>query len=211
MRKPLYISVAGIIAGGKTTAAKFLADRLELELIIENFAENTFLPKFYTDMKRWAFHSQTFFLTEKIKQMVTLTDLLTQKKIRGIIQDSPIQQDVYAYGKAQLALKNMTNDEWKLYSQIYELFQNHLPKPDLIVYLEASTENVLMRIMTRGRKFEQDITAEYIDTLQRLNQAWIEKTDIPVVRIDTNVLNIVRKKEDQERLVGMVRKQLNIV
>jgi len=217
MKKTRYISVAGIIASGKTTAARILSEQLNFELIVENFAENVFLPKFYADMKRWAFHSQVFFLTEKVKQMITLKTLLEElsdprlrkdDRKRGVVQDSPIEQDVFSYAQAQRILHNMDVAQWELYLSIYELQKDFLPKPDLVVYLEVSTENALMRIMTRGRKYEQEVTADYLDVLQRLNKEWLQKITVPVLRVDTNVLNIVSKKADEEELVEMVKERL---
>ena len=102
----------GTMASGKTTVAKLLAKELKYKLIEENFGENKFLPRFYKDMKRWAFHSQTFFLMEKVTQMIETGKLLAKK---NVIQDTPIQQDAFSYAKAQNVLGNIDDAEWKLY------------------------------------------------------------------------------------------------
>src|SRR3989344_8456563 len=104
MTKKLYISVMGTLGSGKTTVAGLIARKFNFHLLEENFGDNAFLPRFYTDMKRWAFHSQTFFLMEKTNQMLETRTLLTKK---SIVQDTPIQQDVFSYAKAQHILGNI--------------------------------------------------------------------------------------------------------
>src|SRR5438876_5706677 len=135
MKKHLYISVMGTMGSGKTTATKLLAKELRFHLLEENFGDNAFLPRFYGDMKRWAFHSQTFYLTEKINQMLETTTLLTKY---SVVQDTPITQDAFSYAKAQHVLGNIDDAEWHLYQKIYKSFEPYFPKPDFIIYLHAS-------------------------------------------------------------------------
>src|SRR3989344_6524792 len=164
--RKLYISIMGTMGSGKTTVARLLAKEFKFQLIEENFGENAFLPRFYTDMKRWAFHSQTFFLMEKTRQLLDIAELLGDsisevKKIRtsevrnfqGIVQDTPIQQDAFSYAKAQHVLGNMDDAEWKLYQKIYKSFESYFPQPDLIVYLEAPISVLSGRIQKRGRGY----------------------------------------------------------
>src|SRR5512137_1028287 len=125
----IYISVMGTMGSGKTTAAKLLAKHLKFKLLEENFGENAFLPRFYQDMKRWAFHSQTFFLMEKITQMLETKNILEKS---AVIQDTPIQQDAFSYAKAQHVLGAIDDAEWRLYMKIYKSFEPLFPVPDLI-------------------------------------------------------------------------------
>jgi len=104
MKKHLYISIMGTMGSGKTTAARLIADRLSFLLLEENFGENAFLPRFYKDMNKWAFHSQTFFLMEKITQTLETPKLLEKT---SVVQDTPIEQDVFSYAKAQHVLGHM--------------------------------------------------------------------------------------------------------
>ncbi len=198
-----YISVAGTMGSGKTTVAKLLARELKFQLLEENFGENAFLPRFYQDMKRWAFHSQTFFLMEKITQMLETPKLLEG---HSVVQDTPIEQDAFSYAKALHVLGHIDDAEWRLYLKIYSSFDPYFPKPDLIVYLETSVPVLSDRIEKRGRGYEQKIPASYLELLDMLNHKWLtENSTIPVLTIQTDGLNVVRSKKAQEELVEKVR------
>ena len=132
---------------GKTTVSRLIAKELKLHLVLENFGENAFLPRFYKDMSRWAFHSQAFYLLEKIKQMMETEKTLRKK---SVVQDTPIYQDVNSYAKAQYVLGNIDDDEWKLYRKIYFSYEKYLPVPDLIIFLNAPVDVYRERIRKRG-------------------------------------------------------------
>ncbi|OGG29685.1 hypothetical protein A2973_00305 [Candidatus Gottesmanbacteria bacterium RIFCSPLOWO2_01_FULL_49_10] len=196
----------GTMGSGKTTVAKLLAQELKFSLLEENFGENAFLPRFYQDMKRWAFHSQTFFLMEKITQMLETPKLLEG---HNVVQDTPIQQDAFSYAKAQHVLGNIDDAEWKLYLKIYHSFEPYLPKPNLVIYLETSVPALADRIEKRGRGYEQKIPQSYLELLDMLNHKWFgENKTIPVLMIETDGLNIVRSKIAQEKLLDQIRKKL---
>jgi deoxyadenosine/deoxycytidine kinase len=196
----------GTMGSGKTTAARLLAKAFNYQLVEENFGENAFLPRFYADMKRWAFHSQTFFLMEKISQMLETPKLLAKA---GVVQDTPIDQDAFSYAKAQHVLGNIDDAEWKLYQKIYKSFEPYFPKPKLIVYLETSVDVVVKRIESRGRGYEQKIPLNYIELLDMLNHKWLsENKSIPVLVVSTDGLNVVTSKQAQETLVELVKKRL---
>ena len=196
----------GTLGSGKTTAARLIAKEFGFTLLEENFGENAFLPRFYDDMKRWAFHSQTFFLMEKITQMLETKQLLVRT---SIVQDTPIQQDAYSYAKAQHVLGNIDDAEWKLYQKIYKSFEQYIPKPDLIVYLETSIPAIAERVEQRGRQYEQKIPMSYLELLDMLNHKWLsENKSISVLTIETDGLNVVKSKTAQRKLIDLVRKHL---
>ncbi len=206
--KHLYISVMGTMGSGKTTVARLLAKELNDHLLEENFGENAFLPRFYQDMKRWAFHSQTFFLMEKINQMLETPKLLERQ---SVVQDTPIEQDAFSYAKAQHVLGNIDDVEWRLYLKIYHSFEPYFPKPDLIVYLETSVPELVRRISSRGRGYEQKIPQRYLELLDMLNHTWLsENKTIPVLTIETDGLNIVRSQQAKQRLVTEVKQTLKL-
>lgn len=197
----------GTLGSGKTTVSRLIAKELKFGLIEENFGENAFLPRFYSDMKRWAFHSQTFFLMEKISQMLE-TPAMLQKG--PIVQDTPIQQDAFSYAKAQHVLGNMDDAEWRLYQKIYKSFEPYFPRPDLIVFIEATIESIMGRIEKRGRGYEQKIPQNYIELLDLLNRKWLsENTKIPVLAFQTDGINIVQSKSAQKDLIESVKKRLH--
>ncbi|MDP1722788.1 MAG: deoxynucleoside kinase [Candidatus Gottesmanbacteria bacterium] len=203
MKPHLYLSVMGTMGSGKTTVARLLAREFKFQLLEENFGENAFLARFYQDMKRWAFHSQTFFLMEKINQMLTTPKLLEK---HSVVQDTPIQQDAFSYAKAQHVLGNIDDAEWKLYLKIYHSFEPYFPKPNLIVYLDTSVPKLSERIESRGRGYEQKIPSSYLELLDMLNHKWLsENKSIPVLTVATDGLNIVRSKKAQSELIEQVR------
>jgi len=198
----------GTMGSGKTTAAKLIAKQLKFHLIEENFGENAFLPRFYQDMARWAFHSQTFFLMEKITQMLETPKLLAKN---SVVQDTPIQQDAFSYAKAQHVLGHIDDAEWRLYQKIYKSFEPYFPKPDLIVYLETSLPSITERITKRGRGYEQAIPQSYLELLDMLNHKWLtENKTIPVLRIETDGLNIVTSKKAQRAMIVTITKRLRL-
>lgn len=197
----------GTIGSGKTTAARLIARELKFQLVEENFGGNAFLPRFYQDMKRWAFHSQTFYLMEKITQMLETPKLLEKGPV---VQDTPIQQDAFSYAKAQHVLGNIDDAEWKLYQKIYKSFEQYFQKPDCIIFLETSIDSIADRIEKRGREYEQKIPQSYLELLDMLNHKWLtENKKIPVLRIKTDGLNIVTSKIAQQNLIHAVRKKLH--
>ena len=196
----------GTIGAGKTTVAKLLARELKFKLLEEHFGENAFLPRFYSDMKRWAFHSQMFFLMEKTKQMLETIKILEK---HSVVQDTPIQQDALSYGKAQYVLGNMDEAEWWLYLKVYRAFEPFIRPPDLIVFLETSTETLQTRIQERGRKYEQKIPTSYLELLDMLNHKWLrENRSIPVLVVKTDHLDIVHNKKAKAKLVAYVKNAL---
>lgn len=196
----------GTMGSGKTTAARVIAKAFGYQLVEEHFGENAFLPRFYKDMKRWAFHSQTFFLMEKINQMLEAPKLLAKG---GVVQDTPVQQDAFSYAKAQHVLGNIDDAEWKLYQKIYKSFEPYFPKPKLIIYLETSIPVVVSRIESRGREYEQQIPQSYLELLDMLNHKWLsENKTIPVLTIQTDELNIAKSSIAQQTLIEFVQKKL---
>lgn len=237
MRKRLYIAVTGTMGVGKTTASRLLAKQLKLHLIEENFGENVFLPRFYKNMKRWSFHSQTFFLMEKINQMFKTAVILGDAKnsIRfgntnakgilnpsrmagrqvqddkiGVIQDTPIYQDVFSYAKALYKNGSMEKSEWQLYQKIFRSFENYLPKPVAIIYIKASLKVIKQRIESRRRSYEKKIPDEYLELLQKLNEDWMKKevNGIKLITINTDNLNLVRNQKDKEVFIKQIKNEL---
>ena len=198
----------GTIGSGKTTVARLLSKDLKFKLLEENFGENAFLPRFYNDMKRWAFHSQAFFLMEKITQLLTTPELLAK---HSVVQDTPIEQDVFSYAKAQHVLGNIDDAEWRLYLKIYRSFEPLFPTPSLIIFLDTTLESIGSRIESRGRGYEMKIPDSYLELLDMLNRKWLsDNKKIPVLSIKTDGLDIVRSPKAREELVNTVRKRLRL-
>lgn len=187
---------------GKTTVAKLVAADFEYHLLEENYAANPFVSNATKDPDRYAFHSEIFFLMEKYGQIIAAQQRL---KKSGVVQDTPIQQDVYSYGRAQLH-----GAEWDVYHRLYQALEPRLVKPSLVVCLEASATVHMERIRRRGRDFEKDVTSDYLERLTKLNYEWIRNSGIPAVFIQTDHLDIVNSVVAQKQMIGTIRKQLHL-
>ena len=207
MHPHIYISVAGVMGSGKTTASGLLAQHLGLHLFEENVDENTFLPLFYDNPQRWALHAQLFYLREKVVQLSKIKKLLEQT---SVIQDSPLYQDYLTYAKAQQVLENMNEAEFTLYERFFHTLYDHLPVPDLVVQLDASVPAIAKRIKKRARTYERAIDRSYLALLARLQDQWIVSHEhLAILRINTETLNLAENTEHQREFVALVKDRLS--
>lgn len=192
-----YIAVEGVIGVGKTTFAKMIAERLDAELMLEAAAENPFLPKFYKNRKRFAFQTQVFFLLSRYHQLGTLAarDLFAQR----IVSD-------YLFDKDRLfASVNLSEPELLLYEKIVPLLKDKLPKPDLVIYLQASTEVLFDRIRKRGVSFERLIDREYLEALNAAyNYFFFHYDETPLLVVKTDAIDFVKRPEHFDDLMNQL-------
>lgn len=161
MEKKVFITMAGNIGCGKTTAAKLLSHHFGFELFDEPVIDNRFLRDYYADMKRWSLTLQLEFLIRRVEHHE-----LIKTVPKSCIQDRSLYEDPEVFAKYLHGLGNMTNDELKLYLEYFERLNKDLIRPDLIIYLEVDDVSILLdRIRTRGRKEEQGITADFLKGL----------------------------------------------
>ncbi|MFM2226111.1 MAG: hypothetical protein RJA07_2313 [Bacteroidota bacterium] len=154
-----YITIEGNIGAGKTSLATLLAKKMGAKLVLEQFADNPFIAKFYENPEKFAFPFELFFVAERFQQ---LSEMTAQQDFffNGVITD-------YLFIKSQLFSKvNLTDDEFKLYSRIFDIIYKTLPTPDLIIYLHCSIENLQQKIKLRGRVYEQNIKDEYLENIE---------------------------------------------
>lgn len=185
---------------GKTTVARLVAADLNYYLLEEGL--NPFVARATENPDRWAFISEVSFLTDKYYQV---KEAEKQRKKRGVVQDTPVMQDVYSYGQAKLH-----GPEWKLFHDVYLAYEPQLMKPSLIVCLEANALVNMERIKLRGRDFEQHISPEDLQRLTELNYEWIRNSNIPVVFIQTDHLDIVNSTEAKKTMIYQIRAQLHV-
>ena len=191
MIKKNQIAIAGNIGVGKTTMTEKLADVFKLSPIYESVDDNPYLVDFYDDMKRWSFNLQIFFLYKRFSNQI---ELLSSKN--GFIQDRSLYEDKEIFARNLKDLKLMSSRDWNTYKNLFNEITRFLKKPDLIIYLKASTDTLISRINNRKRDFEKEISSEYIHSLNIYYNQWISK--IPqnrVLIIDTNNFNIFKDHE----------------
>lgn len=154
-----FITIEGNIGAGKTTLAEMLAKEYDAQLILEQFADNPFLPKFYKDQDRYAFPLELFFMAERYQQL--------QESTQGSLFNNLLITD-YLFSKSLLFARNtLKENELDLYMRLFRMIYAQLPQPDLVVYLHNPVEKLLENIAKRGRDYEKDIKAEYLESIEQ--------------------------------------------
>lgn len=206
--KPLYISIAGVMGSGKTTASNLLSKNLGFKLFEETVVENKILPLYYQNPKRWSFHLQLFYLHQRIEQLSKIRLLLAKS---NIVQDSPIYQDYLTYTKAQHILGHMNQDEFDLYEKYFHFLSKHFLTPNLIIQLNASVDTLMGRINKRSRDYEQSIDKAYLGLLFRLQNEWIAANQhLNILAINTDTMDLADNAADQLEFINLVKKKLEI-
>lgn len=199
-----FILVAGNIGSGKTSLTERLGQRLDYHTAFESVADNPYLPDFYADMSAWAFHLQIFFLGHRAEQHRALA-----LGPRSAICDRSIFEDYHIFARALRALGHMDARDFAAYERLFRLIVQHLPPPDLLLYLKASTPTLLDRIRQRGRAIEAGITANYLDLLNRLYDEWLAGFDLcPVLALPADQLDFVHHPEHFDLIVARINDKL---
>ena len=201
----MYIAIEGVIGVGKTTLARLLQKPFEAEVLLEVFEENPFLSDFYADRARYAFQTQIFFLLSRYHQQnKNVPDILAGGK--NLVADYTFAKD------ALFAGINLRGDELDMYHKVHDALGEKIPKPDLLVYLQASTDTLMKRIAFRDRPYERQMERSYIDELNRAYDAFFFKPfdHAPVLKIDSNDLDIINNPEDLKRVENRIREALSL-
>ncbi|MBO5716535.1 MAG: deoxynucleoside kinase [Alistipes sp.] len=165
----MYIAIAGNIGSGKTTLTEILTKRYGAKAYYENLA-NPYISDFYEDMGRWSFHLQLWFLGSRIQQ--TLEMLADGSE--NIVQDRTIYEDAHIFANNLHAMGLMASRDFETYMKMFNIEQDLLPKPDVLIYLKASVPTLISQIKMRGREYEQNIDEEYLSRLNDKYNNWIE-------------------------------------
>jgi deoxyadenosine/deoxycytidine kinase len=197
-----YVAIEGNIGAGKTTLAAKIAEDCNAKLVLERFADNPFLPKFYKDQSRYAFPLEMSFLADRYQQ---LTDDLAQF---DLFKDFVVA-DYHIFKSLIFAKVTLQEDEFRLYKTMFDIIYKEMPKPDLYVYLYQNTERLLSNIKKRGRSYEQEIPADY---LEKINQGYLDyiktQTDLNVLILDVSDLDFVKNQEDYVFLLNEINKKI---
>jgi deoxyguanosine kinase len=189
-----YIVVEGPIGVGKTSLAKLLAQEFQARTVFERVEDNPFLPKFYKARELYAFQNQTFFLLNRYQQQMELSqyDLFNQDTVAD-----------YLFAKDKIfAALTLSTEELSLYQQIYALLNARVPKPDLVVYLQARPEVLYKRVKKRDKKYERSVTFEYLsEVAQAYNQFFFHYDETPLLVVNTSGIDFVASSKDLADLI----------
>ena len=197
-KTPRYLAIEGPIGVGKSSLAKILAQKYASRLVKEEVAGNPFLERFYENPRKFAFQTQLFFLLSRYRQQRELAqgDLFEA----GLVCDYILAKDKI------FALINLEDDEVSLYESVYKLLVSTLPKPDLVIYLQARPEVLLSRVRKRGIAYERNISLDYLRTLSdAYNEYFFHYNETPLLVVNTSEIDFVESPRDLEHLVREVK------
>jgi len=194
MKRARYIVVEGPIGVGKTSLAKILASEFQARSVFERVEDNPFLPKFYQDRETYAFQNQIFFLLSRYQQQRELNQ-------QELFSQSTVADYLFAKDKIFAAL-TLSSEELNLYQQIYQLLDTRVPKPDLVVYLQARPEVLYKRIKKRDKGYEKGVTLEYLkEVAQAYNRFFFHYDESPLLVVNTSEIDFVSSSNDLADLI----------
>lgn len=198
-----YIAIEGNIGAGKTTLTKKIAEDFNAKTVLERFADNPFLPKFYKDQNRFAFPLEMSFLADRYQQ---ISDDLAQF---DLFRDF-IVADYHIFKSLIFAKVTLAEDEYRLYKTLFDIIYKEMPKPDLYVYLYQNTDKLLENIRKRGRSYEQEISAGY---LEKINFGYLDyiktQKDLNILVIDVSEKDFVKYQSDYTFILNEIHKKLS--
>ncbi len=195
--KARYIAIEGPIGVGKTSLVQLLGEYFNAHTVLETAEDNPFLEGFYRNRERYAFQTEMFFLLSRYRQQMSLSqyNLFNRVTITDYIID---RNRIFAY-------INLNNEEIRLYEDVYSILKHKIPKPDLLIYLQADIDTLKKRIKMRGRVFEKNISDEYLDEVNKaFNNYFFHYTQSPILIVNANEINFVEKKEDLKDLIKKI-------
>lgn len=194
-----YIVIEGPLGVGKTTLAKMLADKLNGETLMEDADENPFLTQFYRDPKKYGFQTQIYFLLRRYQRAVEIAQIDLFKRI--IVSD-------YLFEKDRIfARNNLSDDEFWLYDQLFALLSKRIVPPNLVIFLQATTDVLMGRIRKRNRRYERAISTKYLEEINRaFNDFFFHYSSSPLLVVNASQIDFVHVPDDFEDLVDRIRR-----
>ncbi len=199
------ILLAGNIGAGKTSLTERIGARLGWQTAYESVADNPYLPNFYQDMRTWSFHLQIYFLGHRAEQHIHLANLA-----ESAVLDRSIYEDAHIFARALNHLSNLPDLDYQAYLRLYHLIVNSLPKPDLLIHLQAPVPILLERIRRRARDIETGIDDSYLSLLEGFYEDWINDFDLcPVLTIRSDDLDFVHQSQHLDIVVKRIKDKLS--
>ena len=204
INKP-FIGIAGNIGVGKTTMTEKLCKELNWNPFFESVIDNPYLEDFYSNMSRWSFNLQVYFLHNRLSNQIKL-----MKDGNSFIQDRTIYEDREIFALNLYKNGSMSKRDWDTYNNLFNYMSSFVPEPALIIYLQANTDTLMSRIINRKRDFEKDMSAEYLHSLNIYYERWISKLNKDkVMIINTDNFNIFKDVDQFKQIVCKIRNSIN--
>ena len=198
------ILLAGNIGAGKTSLTERIGEKLGWTAAYESVSDNPYLPDFYQSMKDWSFHLQIYFLGHRAQQHIHLAEIP-----ESAILDRSIYEDAHIFARALHHMHNLNDRDYEAYLRLYSLIVEHLPKPDLLIHLQAPVPILMERIRRRARNIETGISEDYLALLERFYEEWIQGFDLcPVLTIRSDDLDFVHKSQHLDIVVQRIKDRL---
>jgi deoxyadenosine/deoxycytidine kinase len=201
----MHIAIVGNIGAGKTTLTEMLAKNYGWDPLFEAVDNNPYLEDFYSDMKRWSFNLQIYFLNSRYRQIIDI-----QKSGRNILQDRTIYEDAYIFAENLHDMGLMTSRDYENYQSIFDNITEYIKPPDLLVYLKASVPTLVNNIQRRGREYEIGIRIDYLSKLNEKYDKWIKNYKLgKLLILDKDTLDFANSTEDMATIVQMIEREIN--
>jgi deoxyadenosine/deoxycytidine kinase len=201
----MHIAIVGNIGAGKTTLTELLAKNYGWDPLFEAVDNNPYLEDFYSDMKRWSFNLQIYFLNTRYRQIIDI-----QKGGHNIIQDRTIYEDAYIFAENLHDMGLMTTRDYQNYQAIFDNITEFIKPPDLLIYLKASVPTLVNNIQRRGREYESGIRLDYLSKLNDKYQKWINGYKLgKLLVLDKDNLDFANKTEDLATIVQLIEREIH--
>ncbi len=203
----MHIAIAGNIGAGKTTLAEKLAQHYGWDVFYEAVEGNPYLAPFYTDMAKWSFHLQIYFLNSRFEQVLKIKE----NPFEAVIQDRSIYEDAYIFAQNLYESGVLNETDFSTYRGLFTTIMKAVSPPDLMIYLKADTPKLVRQIQKRNRDFEQNIDVNYLESLNLLYENFSDKYEHgPLLEIDVNELDFVQNPDDFRLITKQIDKVLAV-
>jgi len=201
----MHIAIVGNIGAGKTTLTELLAKNYGWDPLYEAVDNNPYLEDFYSDMKRWSFNLQIYFLNSRFQQIIEI-----QKSDRQIIQDRTIYEDAFIFAENLHDMGLMTTRDFENYRSIFDNITDFIKPPDLLIYLKASVPTLVSNIQRRGREYESGIRLDYLSKLNEKYQKWIDGYQLgKLLILDKDNLDFTNNPEDLGTIIQLIEREIH--
>ncbi|MFO7617492.1 MAG: deoxynucleoside kinase [Bacteroidales bacterium] len=201
----MHIAIAGNIGSGKTTLTRILSKHYGWEPHFEDVDDNPYLNDFYSDMQRWSFNLQIYFLNSRFNQILEI-----RKKKKTVIQDRTIYEDAFIFAPNLHAMGLMSTRDFENYYTLFTLMASLIEPPDLVIYLRASVPTLVNQIQKRGRKYENSIRLDYLKRLNERYESWVETyRDGKLLVVDADSMDFLGNPEDISTVIDKINAELH--